>query len=469
MRFGSTLNSLSADERSSLQANLRAYKYVGPNKSLLERLCLDSLWEWVAGNLYPRWLAPNLITCEWQAARGPNDPHNQLGRTCPSVHPCPSVLFFYQGFWALQSLPRVCLEFVPDILHSPGSDYFGFAVLFVLLPRPSSVLALLLLSAARHQVTGFLFAFAGVSLVVYHSPGLDGQCPPWALATTSLCMFIYQTLDGSDGKQARQTKSGTPLGELFDHGVDAVVTTFYVLVITELLGIGTQSFDFIVVGVLMMMGFWVSNLVLIHTGRQQYQDMDAQEAQATIYLTCLALAAYGSRDPMAWRLPFPSAAMQAFALLPEVVTGRPGAAGVAGTDFDPALGGMTVRRFMVFASSTSMVISLLTNVANLVKFYLALNGRTQGDGGDKDDLQQLRKVGRGLGNLCFQMFTISLFAALTVTSWHLAISENQSQEGSGDHLTFLLFWSASAVSFGDIVAHLLVMRTSQVSRGDEKS
>jgi phosphatidylglycerophosphate synthase len=31
-------------------------------------------------------------------------------------------------------------------------------------------------------------------------------------------LFIYQSLDAIDGKQARRTQTSGPLGELFDHG-----------------------------------------------------------------------------------------------------------------------------------------------------------------------------------------------------------------------------------------------------------
>lgn len=37
-------------------------------------------------------------------------------------------------------------------------------------------------------------------------------------------LFIYQSLDAIDGKQARRTNSSSALGELFDHGCDAVST-----------------------------------------------------------------------------------------------------------------------------------------------------------------------------------------------------------------------------------------------------
>lgn len=39
-------------------------------------------------------------------------------------------------------------------------------------------------------------------------------------------MLLYQTLDNMDGKQAVKTKSASPLGLLFDHGVDAINSIF---------------------------------------------------------------------------------------------------------------------------------------------------------------------------------------------------------------------------------------------------
>ncbi|KAH7283004.1 hypothetical protein KP509_35G056000 [Ceratopteris richardii] len=41
-----------------------------------------------------------------------------------------------------------------------------------------------------------------------------------------LLLFLYQTFDAVDGKQARRTGSSSPLGELFDHGCDALTCAF---------------------------------------------------------------------------------------------------------------------------------------------------------------------------------------------------------------------------------------------------
>lgn len=50
------------------------------------------------------------------------------------------------------------------------------------------------------------------------------QAPSWAFIMSAVGLFIYQSLDAIDGKQARRTNSSSPLGELFDHGCDAVST-----------------------------------------------------------------------------------------------------------------------------------------------------------------------------------------------------------------------------------------------------
>ncbi len=48
------------------------------------------------------------------------------------------------------------------------------------------------------------------------------QAPQWSYLLFVVGLFIYQSLDAVDGKQARRTQSATPLGELFDHGCDAL-------------------------------------------------------------------------------------------------------------------------------------------------------------------------------------------------------------------------------------------------------
>ncbi|XP_015419012.1 PREDICTED: choline/ethanolaminephosphotransferase 1 [Myotis davidii] len=61
-------------------------------------------------------------------------------------------------------------------------------------------------------------------LLVFYCPTATEQAPLWAYIACACGLFIYQSLDAIDGKQARRTNSSTPLGELFDHGCDSLST-----------------------------------------------------------------------------------------------------------------------------------------------------------------------------------------------------------------------------------------------------
>merc|ERR1711907_897762 len=87
-----------------------------PLSSLFERIWLMTFWEWVQRTMYPRWLAPNMIT-------------------------------------------------------------------FI----------------------GFLCVMVSFVSMLYYSPMLDGSCPPWWYLLTAVTCFVYQTCDGSDGKQVVST------------------------------------------------------------------------------------------------------------------------------------------------------------------------------------------------------------------------------------------------------------------------
>lgn len=53
--------------------------------------------------------------------------------------------------------------------------------------------------------------------------------------------FFLCHLDGVDGKQARRTNSSTPLGELFDHGLDSWACVFFVATVYSIFGRGDSG------------------------------------------------------------------------------------------------------------------------------------------------------------------------------------------------------------------------------------
>ncbi|RDL36135.1 CDP-alcohol phosphatidyltransferase [Venustampulla echinocandica] len=79
-------------------------------------------------------------------------------------------------------------------------------------------------------LTGFSFVVVNVLTLLWYTPTLDQDCPRWVYASWALGLFLYQTFDAVDGTQARRTRQSGPLGELFDHGVDALNTSLEALI-----------------------------------------------------------------------------------------------------------------------------------------------------------------------------------------------------------------------------------------------
>lgn len=79
-------------------------------------------------------------------------------------------------------------------------------------------------------LTGFLFVIVNFLTLLWYNPTLDQDCPSWVYYSWAVGLFLYQTFDAVDGSQARRTGQSGPLGELFDHGVDALNTSLEVLI-----------------------------------------------------------------------------------------------------------------------------------------------------------------------------------------------------------------------------------------------
>lgn len=130
-------------------------------------------------------------------------------------------------------------------------------------------------------------------------------------------VFVYQTMDAIDGKQARRTGSSSPLGQLFDHGCDALCTVFNIISAAAAVGCGSTMVSLVMVGAVgttfylaqweeyytgtlscgngvfgVTEGQWV--LVVIHLltagfGHElwRYKPVDALPYSMDIYLVCI--------------------------------------------------------------------------------------------------------------------------------------------------------------------------------------
>lgn len=112
---------------------------------------------------------------------------------------------------------------------------------------------------------GFSFVVINVLTLLWYSPALDQDCPPWVYLSWAIGLFLYQTLDAVDGTQARRTKQSGPLGELFDHGVDACNTTLEVAIFAAVMKFG-YSWETVVIMFASLCAFYLTTWEEYHTG-----------------------------------------------------------------------------------------------------------------------------------------------------------------------------------------------------------
>uniref|UniRef100_A0A3P9JEV6 Ethanolaminephosphotransferase 1 n=3 Tax=Oryzias latipes TaxID=8090 RepID=A0A3P9JEV6_ORYLA len=95
--------------------------------------------------------------------------------------------------------------------------------------------------------TGFMFLVLNFIMLAFFdfdftaSSAGHEHVPSWVWVAAGIFNFLAYTLDGVDGKQARRTNSSTPLGELFDHGLDSWACIFFVATVYSIFGRGESG------------------------------------------------------------------------------------------------------------------------------------------------------------------------------------------------------------------------------------
>ncbi|CAH1102404.1 unnamed protein product [Psylliodes chrysocephalus] len=136
-------------------------------------------------------------------------------------------------------------------------------------------------------------------ILIWYSPDARAEAPRWSCALCALGLFIYQSLDAIDGKQARRTNSSNPLGELFDHGCDSISTVFVALsaCIAVQLGHypGWMFFQCFCAVTLFYCAHWQTYV----SGTLRFGRVDVTEAQFTIIGILIISAIFG---PSIWSI-----------------------------------------------------------------------------------------------------------------------------------------------------------------------
>ncbi|KAI5477706.1 ethanolaminephosphotransferase [Pseudohyphozyma bogoriensis] len=91
---------------------------------------------------------------------------------------------------------------------------------------------------------GFSAILLNVISIALFVPDLVGPAGSWLYWSCAFGLFFYQTMDNIDGKQARKTGTSSPLGELFDHGIDTLNCPLGGLVQAMAMGMGHSTYTF---------------------------------------------------------------------------------------------------------------------------------------------------------------------------------------------------------------------------------
>nr|CAD7396255.1 unnamed protein product [Timema poppensis] len=140
-------------------------------------------------------------------------------------------------------------------------------------------------------VVGLIINIVTTLILVWFSPDARGEAPRWACFICALGLFVYQSLDAIDGKQARLTGTSTPLGELFDHGCDSISTACVAVQLGHYPA--WMFFQCFCAMTLFYCAHWQTYV----SGTLKFSKIDVTEAQFTIIFIHLVSAIFG---PSVW-------------------------------------------------------------------------------------------------------------------------------------------------------------------------
>eukprot|EP01029_Cantina_marsupialis_P018054 TRINITY_DN4103_c0_g1_i1.p1 TRINITY_DN4103_c0_g1~~TRINITY_DN4103_c0_g1_i1.p1 ORF type:complete len:337 (+),score=65.69 TRINITY_DN4103_c0_g1_i1:118-1128(+) len=140
---------------------------------------------------------------------------------------------------------------------------------YVLSPMAEKMVELCPTWLAPNVMTTVSFAFVWMTfiLTVMYSPNFDGTMPGWVCVACGQFLFWYSIIDNADGKQARKTKSGSPLGLLFDHGCDAFGGVLTGLAISAAIKVGYGSIYAFLFWALTIIPFYIATWEHYVTGQ----------------------------------------------------------------------------------------------------------------------------------------------------------------------------------------------------------
>ncbi|CAH1239077.1 CEPT1 [Branchiostoma lanceolatum] len=149
---------------------------------------------------------------------------------------------------------------------------------------------------------GLIFDMVPSLLLMYYSPTAREEAPAWVYLLVALGVFLYHTLDHIDGKQARRTGSATPLGNIFDHGCDAISVVLSTIAILCAMKMGEEPGLMFLSLINLAFFFYCFNWGQYLTGRFSYGWIEGPEMFSIAMGIHIVSAVFG---PSVWSINVP--------------------------------------------------------------------------------------------------------------------------------------------------------------------
>lgn len=150
------------------------------------------------------------------------------------------------------------------------------------------------LSWAPNMITlvGLILNISTTLILTLYSPDGIQEAPRWVYLCCAIGLFVYQSLDAIDGKQARRTNTNSPLGELFDHGCDSLSTVFVMTGCCVALKLGQEPYILLGEIAISELVFYMAHWQTYVTGTMKFHTIDVTEGQFIVIFIYLVCAIY---------------------------------------------------------------------------------------------------------------------------------------------------------------------------------
>ncbi|KAM5250082.1 cholinephosphotransferase 1 isoform 1-T1 [Hipposideros larvatus] len=151
-------------------------------------------------------------------------------------------------------------------------------------------------------------------VLIAYCPTITEEAPYWTYFLCALGLFIYQSLDAIDGKQARRTNSCSPLGELFDHGCDSLSTVLMAVGASIAVRLGTHPDWLFFCSFIGMFMFYCAHWQTYVSGVLRFGKVDVTEIQVALMIV-FVLSTFGGATMWDYTIPILEIKLKIFPVL----------------------------------------------------------------------------------------------------------------------------------------------------------